>query len=97
MGCPQEHLAASAPLVAMLKRQKSSGKLVAAICASPAVVFHVRSRSGTPSVRVSSLTTCCPQAHGLLTPADEATCYPSFASRLENQEKIGEAVVVSGK
>ncbi len=35
-----EHLRDSAPLIAMLKAQKSAGRLYAAICASPAVVFQ---------------------------------------------------------
>lgn len=35
-----EHLRDSAPLIAKLKEQKSAGRLYAAICASPAVVFQ---------------------------------------------------------
>jgi len=35
-----EHLRDSADLVAMLKEQKASGRLYAAICAAPAVVLH---------------------------------------------------------
>lgn len=35
-----EHLRDSAPLVKMLKKQKDAGRLYAAICASPAVVFQ---------------------------------------------------------
>jgi 4-methyl-5(b-hydroxyethyl)-thiazole monophosphate biosynthesis len=35
-----EHLRDSAPLIAMLKEQRDAGRLYAAICASPAVVFQ---------------------------------------------------------
>ena len=49
-----EHLRDSAPLVEMLKKQKDAGRLYAAICASPAVVFQhhgllegVRATDGT--------------------------------------------------
>ncbi len=35
-----EHLAGSKELVEMLKKQKESGRLYAAICASPAIVFE---------------------------------------------------------
>ena len=35
-----EHLRDSAPLTALLKEQKAAGRLIAAICAAPAVVLH---------------------------------------------------------
>jgi hypothetical protein len=37
------------------------------------------------------------QAHGLLTAAEPATCYPSFQKDIENKERIDEEVVVTGK
>jgi 4-methyl-5(b-hydroxyethyl)-thiazole monophosphate biosynthesis len=66
--------AASAPLVDLLRHQKAAGRVIAAICASPAVVFA---------------------KHGLITAAEPATCYPSFADRMPNSEKLEDDVVVT--
>lgn len=33
------HMSECAPLISMLKKQKAGGKLIAAVCASPAVIF----------------------------------------------------------
>ncbi len=69
-----ENFSNSKSLEIVLKNQKSAGRIYAAICASPAVVF---SKFG-------------------LVQDQAATCYPSFADRLEAKEKKNETVVVSG-
>jgi 4-methyl-5(b-hydroxyethyl)-thiazole monophosphate biosynthesis len=58
-----EHLRDSAPLIDLLKKQKLAGRLYAAICAAPAVVF--RPHGLIDKVRA----TCFPALQGKLDPA----------------------------
>lgn len=59
--CPQTNLAASAPLVEILKKQRAAGRLYGAICASPAVVLEAH------GLLKDRQATCFPGVHAKLT------------------------------
>lgn len=86
-----EHLRDSAPLIAKLKEQKSAGRLYAAICASPAVVFqHHGLIEGVK-------TTCYPSFRDKLDPAQTSNDRVVVDGRCVTSQGPGTAIAFALK